>query len=35
LRNGGHHSARRLAERLDAQLEQRREAHDLDFGEDI
>ncbi|HYT67828.1 MAG TPA: HPr(Ser) kinase/phosphatase [Vicinamibacterales bacterium] len=34
LRHGGLNSARRLAERLDAQL-QAREAHDIDFGEDI
>ena len=35
LRNGGHHAARRLADRLDAQLGQGREAHDFEFGEDI
>jgi HPr kinase/phosphorylase len=34
LRNSGLNSARRLADRLDAQLG-RREAHDLEFGEDI
>ena len=34
LRNTGLNSARRLADRLDAQLS-RREAHDLEFGEDI
>jgi HPr kinase/phosphorylase len=34
LRNGGLNSARRLADRLDAQLG-RREVHDLEFGEDI
>jgi len=35
LRNGGHHSAKRLADRLDARLGQGREAHDFEFGEDI
>ena len=35
LRNGGLNSARRLADRLDAQLEQRREAHDYEFGDDF
>jgi HPr kinase/phosphorylase len=34
LRNGGLNSAQRLADKLDAQLG-RREAHDLEFGEDI
>jgi HPr kinase/phosphorylase len=35
LRNGGLNSARRLADRLDAQLGQARETADLEFGEDI
>ncbi len=35
LRNGGLNSARRLADRLDAQLGHGREAHDFEFGEDI
>ena len=35
LRSGGHNSARRLAERLDAQLAQARETADLEFGEDL
>src|SRR4051812_21801688 len=35
LRAGGHNSARRLADRLDAQLGQARDAHDIEFGEDI
>ena len=34
LRNSGLNSARRLADRLDAQLS-RREVHDFEFGEDI
>ena len=34
LRNGGLNSARRLADRLDAQLGQARETVDLEFGED-
>jgi HPr kinase/phosphorylase len=34
LRNGGLNSARRLADRLDAQLGQARETADLEFGED-
>jgi HPr kinase/phosphorylase len=35
LRNSGLNSARRLADRLDAQLGQGRESSDLEFGEDI
>jgi HPr kinase/phosphorylase len=35
LRNGGLNSARRLAERLDAELHAGRETADLDFGEDL
>src|SRR5829696_2855066 len=35
LRAGGLNSARRLADRLDAQLAQTRETADLDFGEDL
>lgn len=35
LRSGGHHSARRLAERLNDQLEQAREAAELEFGDDL
>ena len=35
LRSGGHHSARRLAERLDQELGRARETADLEFGEDI
>jgi len=35
LRSGGHNSARRLAERLDAQLSQARETADLELGEDL
>jgi HPr kinase/phosphorylase len=35
LRHGGHHSARRLADRLDAQLEQMSDTADIEFGEDI
>jgi HPr kinase/phosphorylase len=35
LRNGGLNAARRLVDRLDAQLGQAREAADLEFGEDI
>src|SRR4051812_30401118 len=35
LRSGGHNSARRLAERLDAQLIQARETADFEFGEDL
>ena len=34
LRNGGLNAARRLVDRLDAQLGQAREASDLEFGED-
>ena len=34
LRNGGLNSARRLADKLDAQLGQARDAVDLEFGED-
>jgi HPr kinase/phosphorylase len=35
LRYGGHHSARRLADRLDEQLGQASETADIEFGEDI
>jgi HPr kinase/phosphorylase len=35
LRHGGHNSARRLAERLDAQLEQMTDTADIEFGEDL
>lgn len=35
LRYGGHNSARRLADRLDAQLGHTRDAADIDFGEEI
>jgi HPr kinase/phosphorylase len=35
LRAGGLNSARRLADRLDAQLAQARETADLDYGEDL
>ena len=35
LRNGGLNAARRLVDRLDAQLGQARETPDLDFGEDL
>ena len=35
LRYGGHHSARRLADRLDEQLGQARETADIEFGEDL
>ena len=34
LRNGGHNAARRLVDRLDAGLGQKRETADLEFGED-
>jgi HPr kinase/phosphorylase len=35
LRHGGLNSARRLADRLDAELHQRRETHDYEFGDDF
>ncbi len=35
LRNGGHNAARRLVDRLDAELGKAREAADLEFGEDL
>lgn len=35
LRNGGHNAARRLVDRLDAQLGQARQGADLEFGEDL
>jgi HPr kinase/phosphorylase len=35
LRNGGMNAARRLVDRLDAQLGKARESSDLEFGEDI
>jgi hypothetical protein len=35
LRNGGHNAARRLVDRLDAQLDQARTAPDLALGEDL
>jgi HPr kinase/phosphorylase len=35
LRNGGHNAARRLADRLDAELGKARETADLEFGEDV
>jgi HPr kinase/phosphorylase len=35
LRNGGLNAARRLTDRLDAQLGQNRDLHDFEFGEDI
>jgi HPr kinase/phosphorylase len=35
LRSGGLNAARRLADRLDAQLGQAREAVDLEFGDDL
>jgi HPr kinase/phosphorylase len=35
LRNAGLNSARRLADRLDAQLSQNRDTSDLDFGDDL
>ena len=35
LRNGGLNAARRLVDRLDAQLGKAREAADLEFGEDL
>jgi HPr kinase/phosphorylase len=35
LRNGGHNAARRLVDRLDAQLGKTREASELEFGEDL
>jgi HPr kinase/phosphorylase len=35
LRNGGHNAARRLVDRLDAELGKARETADLEFGEDI
>ncbi len=35
LRNGGHNSARRLADRLDEELRGAREHADIDFGEEI
>jgi len=35
LRNGGHNSARRLADRLDEELERTRETADLEFGDDF
>ena len=35
LRNGGLNSARRLADRLDAQLGHARETADIDFGDDL
>ncbi|HEX4566503.1 MAG TPA: HPr(Ser) kinase/phosphatase [Vicinamibacterales bacterium] len=35
LRYGGHHSARRLADRLDEQLGQSSETADIEFGEDL
>jgi HPr kinase/phosphorylase len=35
LRNGGHNAARRLVDRLDAQLSRARQAANLEFGEDI
>jgi HPr kinase/phosphorylase len=35
LRNGGHNSARRLADRLHEQLDRAREHVDVDFGEDL
>ncbi|HEY3884518.1 MAG TPA: HPr(Ser) kinase/phosphatase [Vicinamibacterales bacterium] len=34
-RSGGHHSARRLADRLSDQLERAREAAELEFGDDL
>jgi HPr kinase/phosphorylase len=35
LRNGGHNSARRLADRLDAELGQARDAVEFEFGDDL
>ena len=35
LRNGGLNAARRLADRLDAQLGQARETADLEYGDDL
>lgn len=35
LRNGGHNAARRLVDRLDAQVGQARQGADLEFGEDL
>ena len=35
LRNGGHNAARRLVDRLDAELDRAGKAADLEFGEDI
>jgi len=35
LRNGGHNAARRLVDRLDAELDKARETADLEYGEDI
>jgi len=35
LRHGGLNSARRLADRLDAELSRRREAHDFEFGDEL
>jgi len=35
LRNGGHNAARRLVDRLDAELGKARETADLEYGEDI
>jgi HPr kinase/phosphorylase len=35
LRNGGHNAARRLVDRLDAQLDQARKAPDLALGEEL
>jgi HPr kinase/phosphorylase len=35
LRNGGHNAARRLVDRLDAQLSKARQSSDVEFGEDI
>jgi HPr kinase/phosphorylase len=35
LRNGGHNAARRLVDRLDAELGKAQETADLEFGEDI
>jgi HPr kinase/phosphorylase len=35
LRNGGHNAARRLVDRLDAELGKAGKAADLEFGEDL
>jgi len=35
LRNGGHNAARRLVDRLDAELDKARETADLEYGEDL